>query len=106
MAKYLRRRADVGEIVHFVLPEGPRRGECRPAMLIREQDPENGILVLSIFTDGLADDPRFSAAPSRTVVNHGGDAQPGTWHHRDECRNVTASSVKDRGGTQASTSHG
>ncbi len=90
MSNYLRRRADVGEIVHFVLPNGPRKGECRPAVLVREQDPENEILVLTIFTDGLSDDPKFSTAPVRSVVKHGEEAQPGTWHHRDECRQMTA----------------
>lgn len=105
MPEFLRRRSDVGEIVHFVLPEGPRRGECRPAMLIREQDPENGIVVLSIFTDGLADDPRFGAGPTRTVVNHCGEARPGTWHRRDECREITACRVRERGEARTQAPH-
>lgn len=84
-APHLRRRSDIGEIVHFVLAEGARRCECRPAIVVRSQDPENGQMVLHIFTDGLSDDSRFHDAMVRASVMHNDEMKPGSWHHREQC---------------------
>lgn len=74
-----------GRIVHYVLPEGPSKGEHRPAIVVRVwgqyEDAEGVPLIqLQVFTDGLNDG--FTAGTEwRTSVHHDPTGeQPGTWH--------------------------
>jgi hypothetical protein len=39
-----------GRIVHYVLPDGRRTGEHRPAMVIDVPDPEAGVAHLAVYT--------------------------------------------------------
>lgn len=77
-----------GAIYHYVLADGPRAGECRPAILVRWQDRENDIAVLHVLTDGLEDGPRFHDPHSRLVARRGETWQHGRFHacsDRGEC---------------------
>ena len=92
-----------GVIVHYVLgSEGPgngRRGEVRPAMVVRVWDDvgaadvpaaerqEPPLVQLQVFLDGTNDDPIDGAAltwrtsvPYATVPEDGGELVQGTWH--------------------------
>jgi hypothetical protein len=44
----------IGRVVHFVLPEGPHKGEHRPAIIVRVWSDE--MVNLQVFTDGQNDD--------------------------------------------------
>lgn len=66
-------------IVLYTLPDGPRAGEERPAIIVRWQDEENRIAVLVVFTDALNDSPRFHDAIVRVSAKKGERGQPGTW---------------------------
>lgn len=66
-------------IVLYTLPDGPRAGETRPAIIVRWQDEANKIAVLIVFTDGLNDAPRFHDAVVRIVAKKGAPGEPGSW---------------------------
>lgn len=76
---------EVGDIVHYVLKEGPRSGECRPAMVVRVQDPATDTVVLEVFTDGLSDGPFFHNPQARLTARIGAPGEPGRLHTRGSC---------------------
>lgn len=81
------RLIEIGDAVHYVLPDGPRAGECRPGVVIRVTDPASRTVVLYTITDGLADSPRFRDAPVRlTAREEVCEPRPGSWHFKEACR--------------------
>jgi hypothetical protein len=72
-----------GRMFHYVLADGPRAGECRPATLVRWQDRNAEVAVLHVLTDGLEDGPRFHDPHSRMVARRGEAGQPGRFHPCD-----------------------
>jgi hypothetical protein len=72
----------VGRTVHYVLNEGPSKGEHRPAVIVRVWDKEpteKSVVQLQVFTDGSNDG--FENVIWRTSVpQDAADKLPGTWH--------------------------
>lgn len=82
-------------LVHYVLPEGPSRGQCRPAVVVNDwtgvayhDQPETCNLIAFIdgSNDGLGDD--YVLWP--TSVHHTTDGADATWHTHGECAAATA----------------
>ena len=79
-----------GRIVHYVLENGPSRGEHRPAIIVKvwEAHREQGTINLQVFTDGNNDvDPREPQSVSygkgiawATSVPYSEEPKPRTWH--------------------------
>ena len=72
----------VGDIVHFVLHEGPCMGEHRPAMVVRVT---GRVLNLQIFSDG--NQTKGDCLPRNfwrhNIAEDPEGKTPGTWHtHR------------------------
>jgi hypothetical protein len=68
---------EVGEDVLFVLEDGPRKGELRPAKVIRSL---GGLRArLAVFTDGGLDGTRYSTCPSLVDSEYGARGAGGTW---------------------------
>ncbi|TQF09081.1 hypothetical protein FJV41_46560 [Myxococcus llanfairpwllgwyngyllgogerychwyrndrobwllllantysiliogogogochensis] len=67
----------IGRIVHFVIPEGPSRGQARPAIVANVAEGER--VALHVFVDHVVDDilPVVPFVPSAAP---GGPDQPGTWY--------------------------
>ncbi len=71
-----------GRIVHYVLNEGPSKGQHRPAIVVRVwryadgKPPENGCCQLQVFTDG-ENDKLPSVMWKTSVVCGEGE---GNWH--------------------------
>ncbi|MHC4064975.1 MAG: hypothetical protein ACYSUI_10805 [Planctomycetota bacterium] len=69
-----------GDLVHFVLDNGPRKGELRPAFVVRPVDSAPpGVLRLCILADDTLDGVRYSG-PTYLDVEHCRDRKLGTWH--------------------------
>lgn len=93
-----------GNLVHFVLADGPEHmhGQCRPALVVQDWDPtadgQFHMLNLVVFRDG-DNDHRILVGPSanrpaqyddslmewRTSVNHSLTHEFGTWHRPEDC---------------------
>lgn len=82
-------------LVHYILPEGPSRGYCRPAVVVNDRTgvayndhPEtcNLIAFADGNNDGLGDD--YVLWP--TSVHHTKDGADGTWHTHTECATASA----------------
>jgi len=76
-----------GRIVHFVLPDGPHKGDHRPAIVVkvwRQGDGTpltNGYSNLLVFMDGTNDGDQFAGCLSwQTSVTFSEAPQPRTWH--------------------------
>jgi hypothetical protein len=70
-----------GCMVHYVMPDGPRAGEVRPAMVIRGLP--NAAANLQIFLDGPNDAPGSHVMPTSVwmgTVAYDPLGAPGTWH--------------------------
>ena len=89
----------VGRTVHYVLPDGPSKGDHRPATIVRifESMKATGTINLQVFTDGLNDGFKTAFAVMngkeqvgvttqtdlivwRTSVHYDENKAPGTWH--------------------------
>lgn len=76
----------IGRIVHFVLPDGPGKGEHRPAIIVNIWDKASGKVNLQVFMDGSNDVPTYyrdDYAPDtkwETSVHHSDTHEPRTWH--------------------------
>ena len=78
----------VGRIVHYVLESGPRKGDHRPAIIVRTVKPlTDGYCMLQVFTDGENDGfvCDYSGAVKdtlwRSVIAHDEKTKaPGSWH--------------------------
>lgn len=75
-----------GRIVHYVMEDGPSKGEVRPAIVVRVwrdrgQAQANGCCQLQVFTDGGNDGPQFAGGIIwRTSRLYDEAGAPGTWH--------------------------
>ena len=85
-----------GRIVHYVLEDGPSKGQHRPAIVVQDWKQENGLINLQVFTDGLNDDYTTTytnrvddhetaiLVPQNatwcTSVHYSEEKEPGTWH--------------------------
>ena len=82
-----------GRMVHYVLNQGPSKGEHRPAVVVkvwRVMDalgelvpPGNGCCNLQVFTDGDGSNGNDGLARvlwQTSVLYEGPDGAPGTWH--------------------------
>lgn len=85
--------------MHYVLAEGRSRGQCRPAVVVRDwtgvayhDQPETCNLIAFIdgSNDGLGDD--YVRWP--TSVHHTQDGADGTWHHARECEAATVAQAQ------------
>jgi hypothetical protein len=80
----------IGRIVHYVLPEGHRKGEHRPAIIVKVWDEHptlESVIQLQVFLDGTND---VSAGTSylrwATSVKHAEAHlhELGTYHYEEE----------------------
>ena len=75
-----------GRIVHFVTEHGPFVGECRPGIVVRLQDPANGIIRVRVFCDPIRDGYALQQLPDQVLsVPYGADGKNGTWHWPQAC---------------------
>ena len=74
----------VGKIVHYILGDGPSKGECRPAIVVKIWNEETGSAQLIVFMDGTNDGlipgDFFLWATSVLPGKSGGE-----WHFINEC---------------------
>ena len=79
----------IGRIVHYVLPEGPRRGEVRPAIIVRRFTmidphvrPNVGMCNLQVLLDGGNDglEGGLGGVVWKGSVLYSEAQTPGTWH--------------------------
>jgi hypothetical protein len=86
------KKASIGRLVHFTLPDG----QCRPAIVIRLWGPDQGYpqgpVNLQVFIDGSNDNRQHEgqflvpeaasgvAAIWRTSVHEADGPEPGCWH--------------------------
>lgn len=72
----------VGRIVHYVLPNGPSRGEIRPAMVVRIWAPDS--INLQVFTDSDQDgdyNDQLACPFWATLVPYDPEGKrAGSWH--------------------------
>lgn len=80
----------IGRIVHYILPSGPKKGEHRPALIVKvwESDahpdghPDN-LVQLQVFTDGANDGAEYAPGLHWATSVHRADAhlhEFGTYH--------------------------
>jgi hypothetical protein len=79
----MKMRVSVGRIVHYILPDGPSKGEHRPAIVVyvwpESSYPGGDTVQLQVFTDGSNDGAIYeSGIVWQTSVHEGTD--PCTWH--------------------------
>lgn len=67
----------VGEWVDYVLSLGPRKGEVRPAMVVRLEEAGE---VLAVFTAGSPDGNIYARCPTLRTARWSAEREPGTWH--------------------------
>lgn len=79
------RSPEVGEVVHYVMPDGASHGEDRPAIVVRVWSPHHPTVQLQVFTDGGNDGPEYASGVTwKTSVRYAGNREPGTWHRANE----------------------
>ena len=71
--------AEVGEDVLYVLPDGPNRGQVRPAKIILL--PGGGQALIYVFTAGSIDGIRW-VHPCNVLARYSHRKEPDTWHRR------------------------
>ena len=76
-----------GRIIHYVLPDGPCKGEHRPAIVVKLHSTMYGVANLLVFMDGMNDyaygDPRRENPPLlrwATSILYSEAKLPGTYH--------------------------
>lgn len=70
-----------GRMVHYVLPDGIRKGEHRPAVIVKVWDHSHGTSNLQVFTDGHNDaDSGLNGLVWKTSIMYSKGKEPGTWH--------------------------
>lgn len=70
-----------GRMVHYVLPDGIRKGEHRPAVIVKVWDYGHGTSNLQVFTDGRNDgDNDLNGVEWKTSIMYSEEPKPGTWH--------------------------
>lgn len=86
-----------GRIVHYVLPDGPSKGQHRPAIIVKVWNQDTGVCNLQVFLDGTNDlaTPQdlcwiTSVKPDEEGKN------PGTWHWIEGSGSVAPVSQRGR----------
>ncbi len=70
-----------GRIVHYVLADGPSKGEHRPAIVVKVWSKDTGCCNLQVMTDYTNDGQQYAAGHLwATSVLPSEEATPGTWH--------------------------
>ena len=71
-----------GRMVHYVLDQGPYKGEHRAAVITRIWDHGTGYCNLTVFIDGSNDEyGEYVLGPAWiTSVEYSEDPRPRTWH--------------------------
>lgn len=65
--------------MHYVLPDGPGKGQHRPAIVVRNWNASDaGCVQLQVFTDSHNDNLDNVVWVSSALYNR--EAIPGTWH--------------------------
>jgi hypothetical protein len=79
--------SQVGDLVHYVLPLGPRRGECRAALVTRQIDLRGRDASLMVFAEPQDEVPvSDGGCVLFTSARHDAAFEKvGGWHHRDDC---------------------
>lgn len=76
-------RPGLGRIVHYALPDGPSKGQYRPAIVVRvwgRNDGEMPLVQLQVLTDGSNDGAEYASGLAwKTSVSHDPEGAPGTW---------------------------
>jgi|ERR1044071_4969992 hypothetical protein len=107
----------IGDIVHYVIQDGPRQGECRPAIVTRLVYPEDAkaenadipTATVQVFTDGR--DDRIQAGNDGLVRQIGltgsednenldvdsGHHRAGSIHAIDDCRGAYGADKDEQG---------
>lgn len=68
----------VGVWVMFRLALGPRKGELRPAVIVRMNESDSSEARLAVFTDGGPDGFSYGACPTLVTAKYG--TELGCWH--------------------------
>lgn len=74
----------IGDVVLYVLPDGPHAGESRPAFVVQVWSA--GYVNLQVFIDGTNDDPHYNGSIWATSVERSDDMAPRSWHWPDGAR--------------------
>lgn len=76
----------MGDMVHYVLAEGPNMLSHRPAVVVRVWDHDAEMVQLQVYTDGTNDGPKYcSGIYWATSVHHSEATKYGhTWHWPEE----------------------
>lgn len=72
------KQPSIGDIVLYVLPDGPHAGEDRPAFVV--QIWSGGYVNLQVFIDGTNDYPDYNGSVWATSIEHDEEMKPRTWH--------------------------
>ena len=72
----------VGRMVHYVLEDGPSKGQVRPATVVRIwEGSAGGCCQLQVLTDGHNDGEQYAGGIAwKTSRLYDADGKPGTWH--------------------------
>jgi len=70
----------IGRIVHYVLTEGTHKGEHRPAIVVRCEDPESNKVDLQVFHLGAQDGIDATPLIVFSVVSDPTGSVQRSWH--------------------------
>jgi hypothetical protein len=73
-------RPSAGRIVHYVLIEGTHKGEHRPAIVVRCEDPDSRKVDLQVFHMGVQDDITANPLIVFGVKYQPEGTDPRSWH--------------------------
>jgi hypothetical protein len=74
----------IGRVVHFV-HSGPTGVGCRPAVVIRVQDPRNEIYRLRVLLDEEVDSDRMGRCKETVSSMHDREKKVSSFHYLEEC---------------------
>lgn len=75
----------VGDITHVRLHDGPNRGECRAAMIVRVWSADHKMVNLELHPDGTNDGPQSTWLSSRGHFSRQTPGNMMVWHWPWEC---------------------
>lgn len=77
------KRITLGAIVLYKLPDGPRAGEERPAIIVRWPEPKNQtVATLHVFADTFLDGERWAKTAIVDAAPRSDEAKHGHWRLR------------------------
>ena len=74
----------IGSMVHYILGNGPSKGECRPAVVVKIWNEESGSAQLIVFMDGTNDGLDLGDYVLWVTSVLPGNSH-GEWHFISEC---------------------